>query len=76
MSLHYALVELVSPHHPDLITFAANGSQPPYRTLSNFWKYIFFQDITSYGIFLFPVGVELAAQVQTSQLYPHAWPVH
>jgi hypothetical protein len=58
------------------MTLAANRSKPPCRSLFDFGKYIFFQDITGNGIFLFPVGVELAAQVQTSQLDLHEWPAH
>eukprot|EP00957_Ditylum_brightwellii_P133792 10201379-Ditylum_brightwellii.AAC.1 len=66
----------MSPHHPDLMTLTANGSHLPCRTLFNFGEYIFFQDMTGNGIFLFPVQVEHAAQVQTSQFYPRGWPVH
>ena len=49
----------VSSYLLDLVSLAANGSQPPCRTLFNFGKYIFFQDIKGSGIFLFPVGVVL-----------------
>eukprot|EP00957_Ditylum_brightwellii_P209840 15363495-Ditylum_brightwellii.AAC.1 len=66
----------VSPHHQDMMTLTANGSKPPCRTLFDFGKYTFFQDITGNRILVLPVGVELAAQVQTSQLYPSGWPVH
>jgi hypothetical protein len=66
----------VSPYLLIWCSLAANGSQLPCRTLFDFGKYIFFQDIKGSGIFIFPVGVDLAAQVQTSQLYPHGWPVH
>mgnify|MGYP000317605613 CR=1 FL=1 len=52
----------------ELVSLASNGSQPPCRTLFDLGKHIFFQDIKGSVIFLFPIGVELAAQVQTSQL--------
>eukprot|EP00957_Ditylum_brightwellii_P089121 6786614-Ditylum_brightwellii.AAC.1 len=51
-------------------SLTANGSQLPCRTLFDFGKHIPFQDIKGGGIFLVPVGVDLAVQVQTSQLYP------